>query len=89
MVRQRPFSLPSSAIAMYLRIVISYTLFIRWRDPGPMTIAVSAATDHVPEKNSERGVGKALTETMIGKTRKKSVMPIKISALADKNDSST
>jgi hypothetical protein len=68
------------AIAMLLGIVIY--LFIRWRKTGQRTVAVSAATDHVPEKNSERGVGKALTETIIGKT-KEVVMPINL-ALADK-----
>ena len=68
------------AIAVLLGIVIY--LFIRWRNTGQRTVAVSAATDHVPEKNSEGGAGKAPSETTIGKTSEV-VMPISF-ALADK-----
>jgi hypothetical protein len=68
------------AIAALLGIVIY--LFTRWRDTGQRTVAVSAATDHVPEKNSEGGAGKAPSETTIGKASEV-VMPISF-ALADK-----
>ena len=65
---------------MLLGIVIY--LFIRWRNTGQRTVAVSAATDLVPNKNSEGGAGKAPSETTIGKTSEV-VMPISF-ALADK-----
>ena len=67
------------AIAMLLGIVIY--LFIRWRSPRHRSVAVSAATDHLPERNSEDATGKALTETIIGKTNEV-VMPTNL-ALAD------
>ena len=68
------------AIAALLGIVIY--LFIRWRNTGQRTVAVSAATDPVSDKNSEGGAGKAPSETTIGKTSEV-VMPISF-ALADK-----
>ena len=68
------------AIAMLLGVVIY--LFIRWRNPPHRSVAVSAATDHLPERNSEDGTGKALTETIVEK-KNEVVMPINL-ALADK-----
>jgi hypothetical protein len=64
------------AIAALLGIVVY--LFIRWRNTGQRTVVVSAATDHVPEKNSEGGAGKAPSETTIGKASEV-VMPITMS----------
>jgi hypothetical protein len=68
------------AIAALLGIVVY--LFIRWRNTGQRTVAVSAVTHHVSEKNSEGGAGKAPSETTIGKASEV-VMPISF-ALADK-----
>ena len=68
------------AIAMLLGVVIY--LVIRWRNPRHRSVAVSAATDHLPERNSEDGTGKALTETIVGK-KSEVVAPINL-ALADK-----
>jgi hypothetical protein len=41
-------------------------LFIRWRNTGQGTVAVYAATDHVPEKDLEGGEEKAPLETTPG-----------------------
>ena len=68
------------AIAILLGVVIY--LVIRWRNPRHRSVAVSAATDHLPESNSEDRTGKALTETIVGK-KNEVVMPINL-ALADK-----
>jgi len=68
------------AIAMLLGIVVY--LFIRWRNPRHRSVVVSAAKDHLPERNTEDGTGKALTETTTGKTNEV-VVPINL-ALADK-----
>jgi hypothetical protein len=68
------------AIAMLLGIVVY--LFIRWRNPRHRSVVVSAAKDHLPERNTEDGTGKALTETTTAKTNEV-VVPINL-ALADK-----
>ena len=63
------------AIAALLGIVIY--LFIRWRNTGQRTVAVSAAPDPVPDKNLEGGEEKAPSETTIGETSEV-VMPISL-----------
>jgi hypothetical protein len=56
-----------AVIASAVLLGIAIYLFIRWRNTGQRTVAVSAATDLVPEKNLEGEAGKAPPETTIGK----------------------
>ncbi len=74
------FLVAAIAIAVLLAMVIY--LFIRWHNTGQKTVAVSAATDLVPDKNLEGRAGKAPSEATIGKTSE-AVMPISFT-IADK-----